>query len=116
LGSRSGSNTWGRSLAGTATPAYFVRITPETAPNCTQRSSSSGVSRLSPSAKKPPMSEPQTDTPDRPIVSPFLIAESRPSKPHVVVGSPPQTICEQRAAPVQPERTWRAIGFGTRRT
>ena len=30
------------------------------------------------------MSDPQTDTPDSPIVSPFLIAESSPSKPQAV--------------------------------
>jgi hypothetical protein len=101
-------------LAGTATPPCFVRMTPETAPNCTQRSSSSGVSACSPSEKNPPMSEPQIEMPDSPIVSPFVIAERSPSKPHVVVGSPPQTTWAHGAVPVQPDRMWRAIGRGAR--
>ena len=54
---------------GGADPPAFVRITPETAPNWIQRASSSGVSRSSDSVKKPPTSEPQSEMPDRPIVS-----------------------------------------------
>ena len=53
-------------------PFASVRITPDTAPTSIQRVSSSGVSWFSNSAKKPPMSEPQVLTPERPIVSPFV--------------------------------------------
>jgi hypothetical protein len=72
-------------------PFDFARMTPDTAPNWIQRCSSSGVRRRLPSAKKPPMSEPQVLTPLSPIVRPFFTADSRPSKPQSVVGSPPQT-------------------------
>ena len=89
-------------------PLAWVRITPETAPTWIQRVSSSDVSRFSKSAKKPPMSEPQVLTPDSPIVSPFVTAERRPSKPQSTLGSPPQTTGEQRAEPVQPERANRS--------
>ena len=67
-------------------------MTPDAKPNSIQRASSSGVVCGSDSAKKPPMSEPHRLTPERPIVRPFMIADSRPSKPQPVVGSPPQTI------------------------
>ena len=56
------------------------------------------------------MSEPQRATPLMPIVSAWVTAERRPSKPQTVVGSPPQTFTEQRAAPVHPERWKRTIG------
>ena len=93
-------------------PLACVRITPDTAPTWIQRISSSGVSLFSNSAKKPPMSEPQVLTPESPIVSPLVTTERRPSKPQSTLGSPPQTIGEQRALPVQPERTKRASGRG----
>ncbi len=64
----------------------------ETAPNSIQRISSSGL-RVRPSAKKPPMSEPQREIPEVPMLSACLTDEARPSKPKLVVGSPPQTIC-----------------------
>jgi len=46
-----------------------MRMTGDTAPNWTQRMSSSGVSSRVPSAKNPPMSDPQVLTPDMPIDS-----------------------------------------------
>ena len=85
-------------------PLACVRMTPDTAPNCTQRLSSSGVRRRPPKAKKPPMSEPQVLIPDSPIVTPLVTADSSPSKPQPTVGSPPQTICAHGATPVKPER------------
>ena len=91
-------------MEGSEIPLASVRITPETAPNSSQRASSSLVSLRSPSEKNPPMSDPHVDTPDVPIVSPLVIALARPSKPQSVVGSPPQTIREERALPVNPER------------
>jgi len=110
-GSDAGSKTCGRSYAGSAMPERFVRIRPETAPNWIQRSSSSRVSRsCAPKELYPPMSEPQRATPLMPIVSACVTAERSPSKPHTVVGSPPQTFTEQRAAPVQPERWKRTSG------
>ena len=89
-------------------PLASVRITPDTAPSSIQRISSSGVRWFSNSAKNPPMSDPQVLTPDRPIVRPLVTTERSPSKPQSTLGSPPQTIGEQRALPVQPERTKRA--------
>ena len=80
-------------------------MTPEAKPTSIQRFSSSGVVCCSLRAKKPPMSLPQRDTPESPMLSPLRTADSRPSKPHDVVGSPPQTIGELLAEPVQPERT-----------
>ena len=47
IGIDPGSKTCGRSYAGSAIPERFVRITPDTAPNWIQRSSSSRVSRSS---------------------------------------------------------------------
>ena len=93
-------------------PFASVRITPETNPTSIQRVRSSGVSSRAPSAKKPPIAEPHTDTPDSPIDSPCLTADASPSNPQSVVGSPPQTIWDSRAAPVQPERLKRASGRG----
>jgi hypothetical protein len=69
-----------------------VRMIGETAPNSIQRISSSGVSRR-PRAKKPPMSEPQREIHEVPMLSACLTADARPSKPKPTVGSPPQTIC-----------------------
>ena len=91
-------------------PSASVRITPETAPNWTQRFSSSGLSRFSNRAKKPPMSEPQRLMPESPMLSAWRSEERRPSNPQAVVGSPPQTTWAQGAAPVQPERWKRMIG------
>ena len=68
------------------------------------------------SAKKPPMSDPHVETPDIPIESAALICDSRPSKSQPTVGSPLQTTCAQRAAPVKPERWKRTIGRSCRRT
>ena len=48
------------------------------------------------------------------MLSPLRTALVRPSKPKLVVGSPPHTICDTRAAPVQPERLKRASGRGAR--
>ena len=98
-------------------PERLVRITPETAPSSIQRASSSGVSRSrAPNELYPPMSEPQRATPLMPIVSAWVTAERSPSKPQTVVGSPPQTSTEQRAAPVHPERWKRTSGRSKRRT
>ena len=47
--------------------------------------------------------------------SPDVTDERSPSKPQLVVGSPPQTTCAQRAAPVHPERWKRTIGRDCRR-
>ena len=52
-------------------------------------------------------------TPDSPIVRPLVTTERNPSKPQSTLGSPPQTIGEQRALPVQPERANRASGLPT---
>ena len=84
-----------------------MRITPDTAPSSIHLISSSGVSRFSNSEKKPPMSEPQVLTPDRPIVNPLVTAERSPSKPQSVLGSPPRDRRAARRAR-QPERTKRA--------
>ena len=56
------------------------------------------------------MSEPQIPIPDVPAESAWVTAERRPSKPKLVVGSPPQTTWAHGAAPVQPERWKRTIG------
>ena len=98
-----GPRSAGAALSGMRMPLASVRITPDTAPTSIQRISSSGVSRFSNSAKKPPMSEPQVLTPDSPIVSPLVTTERSPSKPQSTLGSPPQTIGEQpaRAGPAR---------------
>ena len=77
-------------------PSRSVRMTPETAPSCTHRVRSSPVRCPPTSEKKPPMSEPHRDTPERPMPSPFFTTDASPSKSHAVVGSPPQTTCAQR--------------------
>ena len=105
----------GASLPGSEKPFAWVRITPEANPTWIQRFSSSGVSCGADRVKKPPMSEPHRLTPDRPMVRPWRTVDRRPSKPQSVVGSPPHTICDTRAAPVQPERLKRASGRGARR-
>ena len=56
-------------LGGSAMPSFWLRMITDSAPNAVQRSSSSGVTALKPSAKNPPMSEPHKPTPDRPIES-----------------------------------------------
>jgi hypothetical protein len=61
------------------------------------------------------MSEPQREMPENPMPRPVVTTERRPSKSHAVVGSPLQTTCAQRAAPVQPERWKRTIGRRCRR-
>ena len=91
-------------------PSALVRITPDTAPNCSQRVSSSGVRRWSPRVKNPPMSDPQSEMPDRPMVSAWVTEERRPSKPQPVVGSPPHTTWAYGCTPVQPERMKRTSG------
>jgi hypothetical protein len=78
---------------------------PEAKPTWIQRLNSSGLVCGRLSAKKPPMSEPQRETPESPIDRPLRTADSRPSKPQSIVGSPPQTIGELFAEPVHPERT-----------
>ena len=90
-------------------------MTPDTAPSSSHRTSSSGVVCGSDRAKKPPMSEPHRLTPLSPMVKPLYNADCRPSKPHPVVGSPPQTICECCAVRVQPLRLKRASGRGADR-
>ena len=92
----SSSSTCGRSFSGNATPFRCIRMTGDTAPNCTQRVNSSSLSARSPIAKKPPMSEPHVLIPDIPIESPALTWEASPSKSQPTVGSPLQTTWAQR--------------------
>ena len=90
-------------------PPAFVRMTGQKAENWIQRLRSSGVRRSSVDMK-PPVSLPHMAIPLAPMDSPSVRALARPSKPHDVVGSPPQTIGTAEAVPVQPERQNRANG------
>ena len=58
------------------------------------------------------MSEPQRLIPDVPRESACLTADSSPSKPQAVVGSPPQTTWAHGCTPVQPERMNATGGVG----
>ena len=55
---------------------------------------------------------PQRDARQAHASAPGRTDDVSPSKPQSVVGSPPQTICECAAVPVQPERLKRASGRG----
>ena len=72
--------------------------------------------RASPSAKKPPMSEPQRLTPESPIVS--ALVDRRAQAVEAPGGgrvAAPDDLARSGAAPVQPERMKRASGRARRR-
>ena len=101
----SGSLICGRASGGSATPLASVRIIPDTAPSSIQRISSSRgqlVERRARRSRRCP--SPSARCRRCPSSAPCLTADSSPSKPQSVVGSPPQTICAQGWTPVQPER------------
>ncbi len=85
-------------------PPALVRITGVNAANWIHRRRSSGVRRSSVD-KNPPISLPHMATPLAPADSPSITALARPSKPHEVVGSPPQTMGTNFAVPLHPDRT-----------
>ena len=118
--STSGSSTVGGVPSTSDTPPAWRRITGEKAPNSIHRISSSGVGCSTPfsdgNVKNPPMSEPHRLTPDSPIPRPLYTADCSPSKPHEVVGSPPHTTCDERIAPVHPDRLKRTSGRGAEPT
>jgi hypothetical protein len=112
-GARSAA-TRGRTPAAVRTPGWRCRSASCASPPRPRRTRSTGEgarasgARRRRSSYRRPTSEPHRATPLMPIVSAWVTAELRPSKPQTVVGSPPHTIEAQRAVPVHPER-WRRV-------